>query len=365
MKKITWILVLLVTLVGMASAQDEYDPDNIVWQCPEEFAGESLSVANWSGYFGFRTLRTFEELCDVEVEFDIYDTNEEMLERLRDSQSVYDYDIVIPTDYIMATLIRERLIQRIDISRIPNYANIGEEWRDTPFDPTNEYSVPYLWGTTSIGYRVDRVEVTPQTWMDFFTHDGPVAWLNDTRTMMSIALRALGFDPNSITTAEIDTAREFLESQASNVYEIANDNGQALLEDGTVDMVIEYNGDIYQLLLDCECEDYAYLIPEEGTIFDLGLLVVPSRAKNPELAIAFIDYLHDPYVNAQIMNDTGYATTNQAALESGFITPALLENPIINPDASILERSWTLEDVGDVDFIYIDAWARLRRELGK
>jgi spermidine/putrescine transport system substrate-binding protein len=222
-----------------------------------------------------------------------------------------------------------------------------------------------LWGTTAIGYRVDRVEVTPQTWMDFFTHDGPVAWLNDTRTMMSIALRALGFDPNSITTAEIDTAREFLESQASNVYEIANDNGQALLEDGTVDMVIEYNGDIYQLLLDCECEDYAYLIPEEGTIFDLGLLVVPSRAKNPELALAFIDYLHDPYVNAQIMNDSGYATTNQAALESGFITPALLENPIINPDASILERSWTLEDVGDVDFIYIDAWARLRRELGK
>lgn len=366
MHKLRWVITfVLLMMAGGVMSQEDYDPDNIVWECPEEFAGQSLSVANWSGYFGNRTIRTFEELCDVEIQFDIYDSNEELLERLRDSQSVYDYDLVFPSDYVISTLIRERLIQPIDISRIPNTANLAEQWRETPFDPDNEYSVPYLWGTTSLVFNAQMVDQAPQSWMDFFTYEGSVAWLNDTRTMMSIALRVLGFDPNSTTEAEIVAAREFLVSQAANLYEIADDNGQALLEEGVIDMAVEYSGDIYQLVLDCECEDYVYIIPQEGTVFDLGLMVIPTRAENPALALAFIDYIHDPYVNARIMNDTGYATTNQAALDSGFVDPALLDNPVINPDVSAFERSWVLEDAGNSDIIYIDEWSRLRFILGK
>lgn len=366
MHKVGWVILFMLLLTGgLVVAQDDYDPSNIVWRCPPEFEGQSLSVANWSGYMGSRTIRTFEELCGVEIEFDIYDSNEILLDRLRDSQSIYDYDVVFPSDHVVAALIRENLILPLDITRIPNIANLAEQWRETPFDPQNEYSVPYLWGTTSLVFNAEKVTQAPQTWMDFFTYEGKVAWLNDTRTMMSIALSVLGYDPNSASAEEIEAARVFLSDHAANVYEIADDNGQALMEEGLVDMAVEYSGDIYQLVLDCECEDYIYIIPEEGTVFDLGLMVIPSRANNPALAHAFIDYIHDPYVNASIMNDSGYATTNQLALESGFVYPELLDNPVINPDIGLYERSWMLQDVGTSDLIYSDEWSRLLNDVGK
>jgi len=365
MKKLTWVLVLLLIMVSSVSAQDEYDPSKIAWTCPKGFEGQTLHVANWSNYIGAKTIRTFEQLCGVKVKYSIYNSNEEILENLRNSQAAYDYDIAIPNDYVIAELVRDRLIQRIDISRIPNMANISQQWRNTPFDPDNEYSVPYLWGTTALAFNINNVPSVPLSWMDFFTYEGPVAWVNDNRTMLSIALSVLGFDPNSDNEEEIAAAREFLAQHADNVYEVADDTGQALLEEGLVDMAVEYNGDIYQLSLDCECGDYGYVIPEEGTVFDLEVMVVPTRALNPELAMVFMDYIHDPYVNAQIMNDTGYATTNQAALDNGFVLPELLNNTVINPSASGIERSWTLQDVGESDLIYTDEWARLRYTIGK
>ncbi len=365
MKKLGWVLVLVLIVVSGISAQEAYDPSKIVWTCPEGFEGQTLHIANWSTYIGIKTIRTFEALCGVKVKYTLYDSNEQMLALLRNSQPEYDFDIVIPNDYVMAELIRDTLIQRIDISRIPNIANVGEQWLNTPFDPKNEYSVPYLWGTTSLAFNINKVPKVPLSWMDFFTYDGPVAWLNDPRVMLSIALRVLGFDPNSANPEEIAAARAFLTQHADNVYAIADDTGQALLEEGLVDMVVEYSGDIYQLIADCECSDYGYVIPEEGTIFDLGVLVVPRRAPNPELAQVFMDYIHDPYVSAQIMNDTGYPTTNRVVLESGFVYPELLKNPVINPSASAFERSWMIQDIGASDLIYTDAWSRLRRETGK
>jgi len=368
MRKLLLIIVFLLTVVPFA-AQDsaapaEYDPSKIVWVCPPEFAGQALYVANWSFYIGTKTIRTFEDLCDVKVNYDIYDDDSEFIERLRNSQSIYDYDVVVPSDFVMSQLIRDDLIQKIDASLIPNIANIAEQWRNVAFDPKNEYSVPYFWSTTGLAYNAGTVEQVPQSWMDFFNHDGPVAWLG-ARTMMSIALRTLGFNPNSANEEEIAAARAFLEGHADNLYAIANDQGDGMLEEGAVDMAIEYGGDIYQLVLDCECDDYAYIIPQEGTVLDLTVMAVPKRSQNPALALAFMDYIHDPYVNAQIVNDTGYSTTNQAALDSGFIDPVLVKSAIVNPDMSVLERSWVLLDIGDDDLIYVDEWARLRYTIGK
>lgn len=366
-------LALTLSLVALADDEDEsdevtvaadenYDPALIEWTCPEGFEGQTLNVYNWATYIGANTIRDFERLCGVTVTYDVYDSNESMLARLR--QGNPGYDIAFPNDYVIPLMIREGLIEPLDYSKIPNFANIDDRWKGKVFDPNNEFTAAYMWGTAGIAYNVNRVSGPVTSWFDLFNHDGPVAWLADSRTMLSVALNLLGYDPNSVNPDEIFEARDFLLENSQNVVAIAADDGQALLERGEVDMAIEYGGDIYQLIADCECEDFAYVLPEDGAVLDIALMVVLSGGPNPELAHAFIDYILDPYVNAQIANDIAYPTANRAAIESGFIFEELLNDPIVYPDTT-QDNLWFLEYIGDNDIFYNDAWDELLILVGR
>lgn len=361
MKKLFVIVSLLAALMlsvwGAAAQedeQDEYNPSNIAWTCPEGFEGQTLNVYNWATYIGSNTISTFEELCGVSVTYDVYDTNESMVARLR--QGNPGYDIAFPTDYIIPVMIEEELIIPLDRDRIPNLQNVDAVWRGMAFDPDDEYTVPYMWGTTGIAYNTETVAGAPTTWMDLFTYEGKVAWINDSRVMLSVALKVLGYDPNSTSAVEIEEARDFLVAHADNVIAVASDDGQALLERGEVDMVIEYGGDIYQLALDCECDTYAYVLPEDGTILDLSAMVLLKEGPSPELAMAFMDYILDPYVNGQITNEIVYPTANWVAMEEGFVDETLLEDPLVYPDLENAGESWFMESIGDADVLYNDAW---------
>src|SRR5690606_21987876 len=129
-----------------------------------------------------------------------------------------------------------------------------------------------------------------------------------------VALKLTGADPNSTNPEEIQAAKDYLVENSANVVVIADDDGQTLLERGEVDIAIEYSGDIYQLILQCECDKYAYYIPDEGSVGDLAVMFVPTDAPNVRLAEAFMDYILDPKVNADIVEFTTYATPNQAAI---------------------------------------------------
>ncbi len=361
------VMVFLVAVLAfslpLANAQDEYDPSKIAWTCPEGFEGQTLSVYNWATYIGSNTIRTFEALCGVKVVYDVYDNNEAMVARLR--QGNPGYDIAFPNDYIIPLMIRENLVIEVDSTRIPNIANLADSWRGMAFDPDNVYTVPYLWGTAGIAYNVNHIATPPQTWIDIFTYDGKVAWINESRTMMSVALNTLGYEPNSTDADEIAAARDFLVAHAGNVVAVASDDGQALLERGEVDMVIEYGGDILQLAIDCECEDFAYVLPKDGTVLDIATMVLLADAPNPDLALVFMDYILDPYVNSQIVNEVAYPTANQAAIDSGFIAEDLLNDPLVFPNLENAEDSWFLDDIANADVLYNDAWDEVLILIGK
>jgi spermidine/putrescine transport system substrate-binding protein len=226
------------------------------------------------------------------------------------------------------------------------------------FDPENEFSVPYLWGTMGVGYNTEKVTEPITSWEQVFTHDGPVAWVDDQRAMFPIALAILGYDPNSTDEAEIQEAYDYLLANSSNVVDFG-DGGRSPLELGEVDIAIIYSGEIYQLMVDCECDTYAYAVPQEGSIADITNAVVPVGAQNPALAEVFIDYLLDPGVNAAIINDLPYATPNQAAIESGMINEELLSNPAVQPDEEALQNLFFLEDVTEAEEIYNNLWDEL------
>lgn len=323
------------------------------WACPADFSGQELNVWNWATYIAENTISDFEDACDVTVNYDLFSTNEEVIAALQQGNS--GYDIVVPSDYAVGLLIGYGLLQPLNHAAIPNMVNIASTLENPPFDPGNAYSVPYQWGTIGVGNNVTRTgEIS--SWQQVFDYAGPVAWLNDQRIMMDVALKMAGFEPNSANPDEIAAARDFLIEHSDNVLAIADDDGQALLTAGYVDIAIEYSGDIFQIIFECECEDFLYTIPQEGGLLWTDNMVIPAGAPNPELAHAFIDYILDPRVGAEISNTTAFATPNEAAMERGFIQPSLLVNTTIYPPATMRERLFQSNSTPETHAMYAEAW---------
>jgi spermidine/putrescine transport system substrate-binding protein len=371
MKKVIAGLCLTLVLALFAVPGFAQDAITTDWTCPEGFAGQTLNVYNWDTYISDAAIPTFEALCGVEVNYeDHFTDNGEMITTVTNT-SRPPYDVVFGNTYAIELLARQGFVETLDNTKIPNRANLGENWVGLPYDPDADLSVPYLWGTTGIGYNKEVVEPKlggPVTsWDQLFEYDGPVAWLDDPRTMMSIALHLLGFDPNSTSEEEIQAAKDFLLEKSGNVVSIASDDGQALLERGEVDMIIEYSGDVYQLILGCECDTFNYVVPDEGSVVDMAAMFVPKDAPNPELAYVFMDYILDPAVNADIVTYTTYATPNQAAIESGLIADDLLSNPAVFPNEEMLATVWFNSDVSEAEGAeqaYTDAWDELLISVG-
>jgi spermidine/putrescine transport system substrate-binding protein len=352
------VLGALILAAAPLLAQDTGDR----WVCPEGFAGQRLSVYNWSTYVAEDTIANFEEACGVTVVYDVYENNETLIARLR--QGNPGYDVIVPADYAVQILQDEGLLIELDHSLIPNLVNVTPELLNQPFDPGNRYSVPYQWGTLGVGYRTAAVAEPITSWEQVWNHDGPVAWLDHPRIMLGIALNLLGYDVNTANPDEIAQARDYLIERGSNVVAIAGDDGHARLQRGEVDIAIEYNGDMFQLMAESEPGEFEYAIPVEGAPRWIDNMAIPLDALNVPLAHAFIDYILDPRVGADISNFTAYGSPNQAAIDEGLIDPELLANPAIYPPPAIFEALFSLAFVPEAEIDYLSAWDEIRVSLG-
>lgn len=354
-------MLLLVCCFGMSQAQSSF------WQCPEGYAGQSLNVYNWTTYIAEDTIANFERICDVTVIYNTFLEDSEMLEILRAGNEP-QYDVVVPIDSTMYLLLEENLLQELDYELIPNFANLNETFleRANTFDPEHRHSVPYLWGTTGIGYNQTRLGREINSFAEMFTAtDARVAWIDYDRLMLGIALNQIGRDPNSSDPDDLAAARDFLVANSANLAVIADDTGQDLLFQNQVDMVVEYSGDVFQIIDQCRCENFAYTVPSEGTITDMTSLAIPVGAANPELGAIFIDYLLDKQVSADIANFTVYGTPNRLAVEEGLIYQEYLNDPAIYPPAERLERLFVLVADSTIESLYANTWAEVRAAVGK
>jgi spermidine/putrescine transport system substrate-binding protein len=358
MKK--WMLsLMLVCLMSMSVSADTTG-----WTCPEGLAGQTLNVANWTTYIAADTIPQFEKLCDVTVNYTEYETDEIVLDALRRGDT--SYDIVIPDITIVAVMIDEGLLETLDHNNIPNLQHLAADFRSLAYDPENRYSVPYQWGTLGIGYNKSTVTEDIKSWKDFFEYNGAVAWLDMSHTIIGIALLTLGYDPETTNLSEIAAARNFLIEHSPLTTIVPDSDGQKLLADGGADLVIEFSGDIFQLNRDCKCDDYAYVIPEEGTNFWIDAMVIAADAPNKALAEAFMDYVLDPQVSADISNFTAYATPNQTAIDEGLINQDYLDNPVIYPDEASRSKMFLLAEVTtEMEQVYQSAWDEIRILLGQ
>lgn len=370
-------VVLLVPLLALpVMAQDEM----AAWTCPEGYSGQTLSIYNWGTYISDEDLpetadvnenliQNFEQLCGVTVIYEgTMESSEALQARLRGGNP--GYDLAMPTGYIIPDLIAEGLLEPINLENIPNAANINPNLANPWYDPENQYSLVYFWGSIAIGYDYNKVGEEITSWEQMFTYDGPVSWLEDRRSVIGIALLMLGLDPNTENEDEIQQAVDYLSANGGNVVTIAQDDGQVLLARGDVDMTIEYNGDIFQIAAECaesaECTaDYRYVIPQEGAVRWSDNMVIPAGAPNPALAEVFMDYMYDPQIAAINANYVQYGSPNQAAIDAGLIDEELLANPGIYPTEEVDALLFEVRSLPDAEVAYSDAWEDVKLSLGQ
>jgi len=350
-------IVACLSAAGSATAQSSE------WTCPTGFAGQTLSVFNWTTYIADDTIADFEAACGVRVIYDTYPSDDDMLARMR--QGNPGYDIAVPSDRIVTVMAGEGLLVPLERDRLPNWVHLDPTFLDLDFDPGNVYSIPYQWGTLGIGYHVERVGFEVTSWMDMFTYDGPVSWIEDIRAMMGSAAVAIGLAPDTSDPADIEAIKSFMIEHGRNVVYINQDDGQELLLRGEVDIVVEYSGDIFQIIDECACDDFAFVIPSEGANFWVDNLVIPAGASNVALAHVFLDYMLSPQVAADIANYTAYGSPNQAAIDLGLIDEELLGDPGIYPDEETEARLFRVAQDSLLEQRYNDAWDELKIFIGR
>lgn len=304
-----------------------------------------LNFYNWDTYIGETTLADFKAATGISVKMDLFADNDELFAKLRAGNP--GYDVIVPSNNWVARMALAGMLEPLNHSLIPNIKNLAPRFlNNVSFDPGRKFSLPYMWGTVGIGYRKSKFSSPPNSlkWLyDSNTYSGRIALMSECDFLLGMALKYLGYSINSTDAVQIAQAEALVIKQKPHIKSFAEDNGQDLLASGDVDLVMEWNGDIAQLM--AEDDDIGYVLPNEGGVLWEDTLAIPRGAPHPENAHAFINFIHDPMVNMAIANTVQYATPNQAAI--AMMDKAYTQNPAIFPPEAALIKSETITYLGE------------------
>lgn len=314
-----------------------------------------LFVYNYADYIGDTTIADFEAKYGVKVTYDFFDTYDTMTAKIADGHSGYDVTFVTSVD--VPGFLTSKMIQPLDLSLIPNRANLAAEWANPGYDPGNANSMPYMWWTTGIAYDSERVSGTPTSWKTLWdpAYKGHLAMLDEYREAFAAALIQLGFSANSTSDGELDAALALLQQQKPLLRTYTTDDIGAL-SSGDVWVCHAWAADVRQVIADRP--SVKYYLPEEGAIRGSDAMVLLAGAQHPVAAQLFIDYMLDAQVSAANTNKTGYMGPNEAART--FIDPLILSDPTLNPSQAAIGKLQELLDLGPDLAKYHDRWSKLR-----
>lgn len=351
MKKILFVALALAVLGGFTACGKKAEAPKVADADPGQ-----LNIYIWSAYLPQEVIDEFSNRTGIKVHFDLYDSNEALLEKLQ--SGVADYDLVVPSDYMVRILIAEKLIQPIDHAKLANLGNLDPRFLDKDFDPKNQYSLPYFWGTTGLGYNKEKLG-TVDSWEALFDpkHKGRILMLDDMREVFGVALKTMGKSLNERDPAVLKQAAEKLKKQKKLVATYNSGDFANILAAGDVDLAHGYNGQIAEVVAK-EPEKLAYVVPKEGATLWMDNVCIPAKSRNVANAYKFLDYIMEPKVNAEIVNGVSYASANIPARE--FIAPEILNDASIYPSDDVISRCEFLEDVGETTTLLDQYWTEIK-----
>lgn len=328
-----------------------------------EVASTSVNLFVWVQYLPKEIYDCFEEVYGVQVNLDEYASDEEMVTKL--SAGGASYDLVVPSDYITASMIRQKLLQPLDLDQLHIMGNFDPAFLDQPFDPGNQYTAPSTAGTEAIVVNTAAVERMPHSFADLWNPEyaGRLIMLDAPRTVIGLTLLSLGYDPSTQDPAQLEAAKAKLLTLMPNVKFFDSDSPKIALLARDVDLGVVWSGEAATASQEEPALQYIY--PTEGAIRWQVNLAIPSVAAHVDAAYAFINYLHQADVFWRALVDYPNTLPNRAALEYARIhQPDLyaryIESPITNPPAAVLEQAHFLRDVGDALPIYDRIWTEIR-----
>ena len=328
--------------------------------CPMMVMAESISVFNWGDYMDPDVLDIFEEETGIKVIYEVFETNEDMYAKIKNTSS--KYDVIIPSDYMIERMIKEQLLQPINWDNVPNVANVDPYFMNQSYDPDAAYSVPYTWGTMGILYNTTMVDEAPTSWQTLMdpTYFKDMLMLNSPRDTLAIALVMAGHDLNSVDPADLEDAKNLLLEQKPMVLAYVVDEVKDKMIAGEAAVALVWSGDA-TFCMD-ESDDLDYVIPEEGSNIFFDSICIPANASNVSGAEQFINFLCRADIAAMNYEYVGYAIPNTAAIEL-LGADEYNESPVNNPPQDALDKCQVFKYLGDDTKLYDQIWTEIISEF--
>ena len=332
------VLALTLTLQGAPSA-----------------AAEKIVISNWDGYMPPDLLERFTQDTGIEAEMSVHATNEEVMGKVT-AGGGKGYDVLFVSSPFVEALAKLGLIAALDHGKIPNLGNLYDEARNLTYDPDNQYSVPYSWGTTGLCYRSDLVQEEPDSWMDLLKPSddlkGKVTMLATDRWLMAAGLKALGYSVNSTDADEIAAAKALLIEAKRSLLAYDDTTFYSKLVSGEASLVHAWDGWCNYGI--AENQAIKFVVPEEGSDMWVDTMVVTEASQNKDAAHAFINYVLQPEIHGWVAENILYKVPNEAAMES--VDPGLIETfPNLSMAPAELMQMEQLRDLGQAQRDYTRA----------
>ena len=334
MKKLQKLMLALSLSSGLAHA----GPDDV------------LHIYNWSGSLSDNTVRQFEKRCACRVVQNYYGDNEEMLAKL--AAGAKGYDVVFPSSFVIQAMTKQKLLQALDHSRIPNLKNLAPAYRSPAYDPGNRYTIPTVLSLTSVGYNVEKLKqlgIDPTSWSVIFDPavlrkiKGKVTVLDSSREVFAAALFYLGKDPNQATEADMRAARDVIKKAKPYWAAFSNASYLKQLAIGNIWVALGYSTEFFQASEDARLAKRPFRIgnvaQKEGNELGVDTMAILAGAKRPDLAHQFINFMLDGQNAAQLTNLNG--ATNPVAAASPYFRADLKNHPVIDPTPAAAQK-WTV-----------------------
>ena len=340
-------IILALTLCASSAA--------LFTGCGKSYDGE-VNVYNWGENISLGedgamdVISEFEEKYNIKVNYTNYETNEELYNMLKNSNS--NYDVIIPSDYMIGKLIEEDMLAEINFDNVPNFeTNIMDRFKNPEFDPDNKYSVPYTWGVVAMVYNTEMITTKPTSWNTLWDENlkGQILMFNNSRDAMAIAMQQCGANPSNPTKEDIDKATEKLLAQKPLLKKYVMDQVFTEMEGNQSAVAPYYAGDIAMMMDNNESLDY--VLPVEGSNMFIDSMCIPKDSKNKENAEKFINFMLEPEVGKANAEYIGYATPNQKAFD--LLDEEIKNNELIYPSDEYVAKCYTFGTIPDDVYAYM------------
>jgi spermidine/putrescine transport system substrate-binding protein len=344
---------------GSEKAQLEAQVEDLRKQIGRNYSG-TVKVYNWSEYIAEGLLVTFKDEYGVDVVYDTFESMDEARSKVFLGNS--GYDVVVLTDYVIPDAIAGGYLLELNYDNIPNAKNLDDKFKNPPYDPGNKFTLPYMWGTTGLGWNTKEINEGISGWSSVFDenflkkYNKKVTMMTEARELIGAALKYLGFSLNSTDDSQLQQAKQALLKQKPYLAKYADATDYIPGLAGRQFLVSHaYNGDIY--VAKDDNPDLAYAIPKEGSTLWVDNMTIAKGAPNKAAGEAFINYILSPEVDALITNFRYYANPNKAA--NDLVLPTIKDDPGIYPPEDVLskleiERTFNAQEKAKWDKVYTE-----------